>query len=93
MTAIDGPSNVIATCSVPAVPPVSTRVVQVSDRAIGFFVVAVLPGVFWTLLIAAAGWLLGHNFSVAALSATGAAITAFLGLIFAAFSMRGAERQ
>jgi hypothetical protein len=52
------------------------------DYLIGLTLTAVLPAVFWVVLLASASVLLGYSPDPRALLAAGLAITAFLGVFF-----------
>jgi len=89
LTAIEGPSDVIgATRSVPAVGRDQAAAPLVSDYVIGLFLVAICPALFWTAVLAGAGWMLSWQTSSTTLATTGAAIAGFLAMIYAAVSTR-----
>lgn len=77
-----------ATHMKPALDAYARRPVRLSDRAIGLSLVAIVPAMFWTVLVAIAGLLLNHPLSPAALAMTAAAIAGFL-LIIASGLMIG----
>ena len=57
-----------------------------SDKLVGLLLVSLLPSLFWMLALAGIGYLFGSPFAQQTLFAFGAAVAAFLGIIYSALS-------
>lgn len=54
---------------------------QLTDKSIGLVIAALLPALFWTLLVAGIGHAIGQAPSLATLMLIGSSIAAFLALV------------
>ncbi len=63
-----------------------------SDRLIGLFIMALLPALFWTALIAVLAHWIGLDLSATAIAGIGIVIGAFLGCVCCAVIFRPAEQ-
>lgn len=67
--------------------PTQTRAGTI-DIAVGFCIAAILPAIFWSAAVLGIGHFMDWNLPRSAIFALGAAITIFLGMVFAAINTR-----